>query len=120
MTVANEPAQRLRWWLAGLAAGVAAGVAPWVLGVIGLVLLVLLLGWATLARPRGVVLSGLLIGVGATWLILWGRAVQGCSGANTPSEGCVGPDLSGWSAIPIALLAVGGLLAVATSLRRPS
>lgn len=119
MTAADEGLHRLRWWLVGLAAGVAVALVPLALGVIGFALLIIVLVWPSLARPRGVVLSGLLIGVGATWLLLWARVAQGCSGANNPSEGCVGPDLSGWSLLPIALLAAGGLLAVVTSLRRP-
>lgn len=116
--VTDQSAQRLRWWFAGLAAGVASGLVPLALGFAGLALMIIVLLWAAVARPRGVVLSGFVTGVGATWLILWGRAMQGCSRANTPSEGCVGPDLSGWSILPLALLVLGGLLAVATSRQR--
>ena len=117
MTVSRESAPRLRWWLAGLGVGIAAGLTPLVVVVLGLAIALLGLVWAALARPRGVVLSGYLAGLGATWLILWGRLMQHCSGPNTPSQGCVGPDLSGWSVLPIAILVVAGLLAVATSRR---
>lgn len=106
-------------WLTGLAVGVVSGLLPLVLGAIGILLAVSGLGWAVFARPRGVPLSGFLAGLGATWLIVWARAIQACGGANTATDGCVGPDLSGWSIVPIVVLALAGLIAVATSLRRP-
>ena len=68
-------------------------------------------------EPRTVSLSGFLAGLGATWLVVWGRAIQVCAGPNTPTDGCVGPDLSGWSAVPIGILVIAGFLAIA-SLRR--
>jgi hypothetical protein len=89
-----------------------------VVGVVGLFLALPGLGWAVFARPRGVPLSGFLAGVGGTWLVVWGRAIQACGGANTATDGCVGPDLSDWSIVPIAVLALAGLIAVVTSLRR--
>ena len=105
-------------WLTGLAVGVVSGLLPLVLGVIGIFLALPGLGWAVVARPRGVPLSGFLAGLGGTWLVVWGRAIQACVGANTATDGCVGPDLSGLSIVPIVILALAGLIAVATSLRR--
>jgi hypothetical protein len=109
---------QLTWWLAGLAAGVAAGLVPLALGFVGIFITGLVLVWAALARPRGVVLSGVLAGVGATWLILFSRAALGCAEANAATEGCVGPDLSSWSFLPIAFLILAGILALVTGLRR--
>jgi hypothetical protein len=118
MGVDTGSRSQLTWWLVGLAAGVAAGLVPLVLGFVGIVMTGLVLVWAALARPRGVVLSGVFTGVGATWLILSSRASLGCSGANTSTEGCVGPDISSWQYLPIAFLILAGILALVTGLRR--
>ena len=116
-TTARRPALLVRW-LTGLAVGGVSGLLPLVIGVVGVLLALPGLGWALVTRPRGVALSGFLAGLGATWLIVWGRAMQACGGANTASDGCVGPDLSGVSIGPIVLLVLAGLIAVATGLRR--
>jgi hypothetical protein len=68
-------------------------------------------------EPRTVSLSGFLAGLGATWLVSWSRAIQACAGPNTPTDGCVGPDLSGWSAVPIGILVIAGFLAIASHRR---
>ncbi len=106
------------WWLAGLAAGVAAALLPLAIGFLGIAITGLTLAWAAITRPRLVVLSGVCAGIGATWLALSSRASLGCSGANTATEGCVGPDLSGWWLVPIAFLILAGVLALMTALRR--
>jgi hypothetical protein len=49
--------------------------------------------------------------------VVWVRAGQAC-GPNTATEGCVGPDLSGWFVVPIVILVVGGLIGVATAKQR--
>jgi hypothetical protein len=90
---------------------------PLLIGTLGLALLVAGLLGAAMARPRGVMLSGFLAGVGATWLVLWGRASQACPAVNTPSEGCVAPDLSALVMLPIALLVIAGALALVTGQR---
>lgn len=103
-------------WLSAFAVGVLSGLLPLVLGVLGLLLAVPALVLIAAIVPRTVSLSGFLAGLGATWLVVWGRAIQAC-GPNTPTDGCVGPDLSSWSAVPIVILVIAGLLATA-SLRR--
>lgn len=118
MSMDTRGRSHLTWWLAGLAAGVAAGLVPLILGFVGFVVIGLVAVVAALMQPRGVVLSGVLAGVGATWLILLSRASLGCSGTNTQTEGCVGPDLSSWLLLPIALLVLAGVLALVTGLRR--
>jgi hypothetical protein len=90
---------------------------PLLIGTLGLALLVAGLLGAAMARPRGVVLSGFLAGVGATWLVLWGRASQACPAVNTPSEGCVAPDLSALVMVPIGLLVIAGVLGLVTGQR---
>lgn len=104
-------------WLGAFAVGVLSGLLPLVLGVIGVILAIPILVLSAAVVPRTVSLSGFLAGLGGTWLVVWGRAIQACAGPNTPTDGCVGPDLSGWSVVPIAILAIAGLLAIA-SLRR--
>jgi hypothetical protein len=116
-TTAPQTPVLLRW-LTGLAVGIASGLLPLVLGVFGILLALPGLGWAGFARPRGIPLSGFLAGLGGTWLVVWGRAIQACGGANTATDGCVGPDLSGWSIVPIAVLVLAGLIAAVTGLRR--
>lgn len=108
----------LMWWLAGLAAGVAAGLVPLVIGFLGILVMGLVLVWAAISHPRFVVLSGVFAGIGATWLVLTSKATLGCSGANTATEGCVGPDLSGWAFLPIAFLVIAGALALLAAMRR--
>lgn len=101
-------------WSAGLALGVVSGLLPLILGTLGVVLAVPGLVWSLANHPRGVALSGFLVGLGATWLVVWARASQAC-GFSTATDGCVGPDLSGWSIVPIAILVAGGLIGVATA-----
>ena len=112
-----QPKAMLVRWLSAFAVGVLSGLLPLVLGVLGILLAVPVLVLSAVIVPRTVSLSGFLAGLGATWLVVWGRAIQACAGPNTPTEGCVGPDLSAWSAVPIVILVIAGLLAVA-SLRR--
>ena len=99
-------------WMTGLAVGAVSGLAPLALGGLGIFLALPGLGWATSRKPMPVALSGFLAGLGATWLVVWGRAIESCAGANTPSDGCAGPDLSGLSVVPIVVLCVAGLLAL--------
>lgn len=101
-------------WTAGLAVGVVSGLLPLALGTIGLLLAVPGLVWSLADRPRGVAVSGLLAGLGGTWLLVWARASQAC-GVSTATQGCVGPDVNGLILVPIGLLIVGGLLGMATA-----
>ncbi len=120
LTVAAGLARRrmLVRWSTGLAVGVVSGLLPLAIGTLGLALALPGAIWSLVARPRGVALSGFMAGLGGTWLIVWARAMQSCVGVNTPTDGCVGPDLSGWLIVPIAILAAAGAIAVVTSLRR--
>lgn len=113
-SVANVGRTLLVQWSAGLALGVVSGLLPLVLGTIGLGLALPGLVWSLLAGPRGVAASGFMVGLGSTWLIVWARASQACV-MSTASEGCSGPDLTGWSVVPIAILVVGGLIGVASA-----
>ncbi len=109
--------EALTHWFLGLLVGGIAGIAPLALGTLGLVLTVPVVLWALVDRPRAVALGGALVGVGVTWFVVWGRAIQSCAGPNTATDGCVGPDLSGLIAVPIVLLAVGGLISFVTAMR---
>ena len=101
-----------------MAAGVAAGLVPLAIGFLGVLVMGLVLVWAAIAHPRFVVLSGVFAGIGATWLVLASRATFRCSGANTATEGCVGPDLSGWWMLPFVFLVLASALALVAALRR--
>lgn len=108
------------WWVAGLLLGVIVAFVPLAQVALGLVIVILAAIWAALRRPRGVVLSGFLAGLGATWAVLLANATLSCSGS-TATEGCVGPDLSGWTVVPATLLVAGlalGLVTVSPLLRR--
>jgi hypothetical protein len=104
-------------WFLGLLVGGLAGLAPLGLGTLGLLLAIPVVLWTLTDRPRGVALGGALVGVGVAWFVGWGRAMQACVGPNTATDGCVGPDLSGLQAVPIVLLAVGGLISFVTAMR---
>jgi hypothetical protein len=95
------------------------GMAPIALGTIGLALAVPVVLWSLVDRPRGAALGGTLVGIGATWFVVWGRALQSCTGPNTATDGCVGPDLAGLSFAPILVLAIGGLISFASAMRLP-
>jgi hypothetical protein len=118
-TQSRSPRVSLAHWIAGLLAGAIAGIAPLALGTLGLALAIPVVLWAIVDRPRGVALAGALVGVGAAWLVMWARATQWCAGPNTASEGCVGPDLGATIAVPVIVLAAGGLLSFATAMRLP-
>lgn len=111
--------QALTRWFRGLLIGGIAGMAPLALGTVGLMLAIAVVLWALVDRPRGVALGGALVGVGVAWFAVWGRAIQSCAGPDTATDGCVGPDLSGLIAIPILVLAVGGLISLLTAMRLP-
>ena len=111
--------ETLTRWFRGLRIGGIAGIAPLALGTLGLMLAIAVVLWALVDRPRAVALGGALVGVGAAWFVVWGRAIQSCAGTNTATDGCVGPDLRGLIAIPILVLAVGGLISFLTAMRLP-
>jgi hypothetical protein len=106
-------------WFLGLLVGGIVGMAPLALGTIGVALAIPVVLWSLVDRPRGVALGSALVGIGATWFVVWGRALQWCTGPNTATDGCVGPDLAGLSVVPIVMLAVGGLISFATAMRLP-
>ena len=118
MAGADSPRLLLTRWALGFAVGVVSGLVPLLLGTLGLALALPGAIACLAARPRGVPLSGFLTGLGATWLVVWARATQMCVGVNAATDGCEGPDLAGWSVVPIAILVAGGALAVVTALRR--
>lgn len=106
-------------WFLGLLVGGIVGFAPIALGTIGLALVVPVVLWSLMDRPRGAALGGALVGVGATWFVVWGRALQSCAGPNTATDGCVGPDLAGLSVVPIVVLAIAGVISFASAMRLP-
>jgi hypothetical protein len=104
-------------WLLGLLGGGIAGIAPLVLGTLGVFLAIPVVAWALVDRPRGVALGSALVGIGATWFVVWARAVQQCVSPGTPSDGCVAPDLTGLLVVPIVVLVAGGLVSFVTAMR---
>jgi hypothetical protein len=109
--------EALTHWFLGLLVGGIAGIAPLALGTLGLVLALPVVLWASVDRPRGVALGGALVGVGAAWFVVWGRAILSCAGPDTATDGCVGQDLSGLIAVPILVLVIGGLTSFVTGMR---
>jgi hypothetical protein len=107
----------LTHWSLGLVVGGVVGIAPLALGTLGLLLAIGVIPWALADRPRGVALGGALVGAGGAWFVVWGHAIQLCPGPNTATDGCVGADLSGLIAVPILVLAVGGLISSLTAMR---
>lgn len=107
--------EALARWFVGLLIGGIAGTAPLVLGTVGLLLAAPVVLWALIDRPRGVVLGGTLVGVGAAWSLVWGRAVRECVSPGSATDGCVGPDVGGLIAVPIIVLACGGLVSLAAA-----
>jgi hypothetical protein len=97
--------RRRRWWI-GLVTGVAGGAGTLLAGSIGGVLGIVAILLAVAETPRGGAVGGVLVGLGAAWLVLFGRAVVGCR------EDCVAPDLAPWLAIAVVLLALGIVVSV--------
>jgi len=105
-------------WFLGLLVGGVVGLAPLVIGTVGIALAIPTVLWALLDRPRGSALGSWLVGVGVAWFVVWARVVQSCVGPNTPDQGCVGPDPGWFLAVPVILLAAGGLISFLTALRQ--
>ena len=65
----------------------------------------------TLVRPRPFGAAGVLLGIGATWVILFTGAMARCD----PSS-CQNPDLGPWFAAAFALI-IGGAVTLARAIR---
>ncbi len=114
-------------WLAGLVIGVCGGVLVLIFPTVGLVLVGLGAVVVLRARRRRAGGSGLLIGIGATIIVLLTRAQLECEAFDAaPYQSCSGPDLTPIFVVSGALVALGLVLAAAgpindrTGRREPS
>jgi hypothetical protein len=110
-------------WLAFALLGALATVVLLEFPIAGLVLLILALGGIALRPPRGAALTGLILGMGATWTLLMVRVKVSCEAFNAVAgQGCEAPGIGGWILVGLGMLAVGVLatIAVVASGRRGS
>jgi hypothetical protein len=98
-------------WLAGLLVGVVGGLVFFLFPPFGIGVLVI---FGLLAAGRGnrsFGLSGLLIGVGGSWVGLLVAANARCAQFNeVPNQECVAPDLTAWFVIGGCFLVLGAVL----------
>ena len=98
--------------------GVAAGLLFWLFPLGAALALVGFVVVAASQRAIGSGLSGVLVGVGATWLIVLAQSVVRCSQFDAmPGSECGQPDLTAWFIAGLAMVVVGATLA-AVGLRR--
>jgi hypothetical protein len=90
--------------------GLALGLMVLVAGIFSLVPLGLALFWALTTRGRRSSVGGLLVGIGASWLVL--IAIQQSRCASTATSSCSGPDLTPYILLGVAALVVGFALAI--------
>ena len=103
---------RRRDWFAGLAVGVAGGFLFWLFPLAATLVLVGFVVVAAWQRAFAIGLSGVLVGAGATCLIVLGQSVLRCAQFDAlPGSDCVQPDLTGWFIAGLAMLVVGATLA---------
>jgi hypothetical protein len=90
-------------WLAGAVLGVPVGVLILEGGLVGL--LFLAVSGILLARSgrRFAGVGGLLVGLGATWIVLFGRVALTCSA----DAGCTAPSIDRYVAVSMAIAAAG-------------
>jgi hypothetical protein len=101
-------------WLAGLVIGVGGGFLVLIFPTLGLVLVGLGVVGVLRARRRRAGGSGLLIGIGATIIVLLTRAQLECEAVDAaPNQGCNGPDLTPFFVVSGVLVALGLVLAAA-------
>jgi hypothetical protein len=101
-----------RAWAIGCVAGAAVGIPSLGLAVIGVVLVSALIGGAALARPRLASLGGVLVGIGAAWTLVLGRATAACA-----EDACEGPDLTPVLVLAAAFFVAGLGLSIAAAAR---
>lgn len=98
-------------FLAGVVLGAVMGVALLFAGTLTLLPGLVVWTWLAAKRPRFVGASGGLLGFGASWLLVFGRAAYRC----TTDATCTQPDLRPWLGLGAALLVAGlalGLIAL--------
>jgi cytochrome bd-type quinol oxidase subunit 2 len=99
-------------WLAGLVAGTSSGFLVSIIPTLGVVLLMLSTIGVLHARTRDAGASGLLVGLGATIVVLLIRAQLACEAFDAvPTQGCQSPDVMLFLALGAGLAAAGVLIA---------
>ena len=108
-------------WIAGLAVGAAGGFLALELPILGWGIVVAFAVIAAVRGPRLPAEAGLLLGLGASWILLLGRGMLECDAFNkVPGQGCIQPDLEPWligGGTMLALGVAGTVLAVGRARR---
>ena len=102
-------------WLAGAALGALGGFLILAGGVIGLAFLAVAALVLLRERAGAFGLAGLMTGVGAMWVAVFGRVKLACS----PAAQCQAPTIDGWLLFGVAVLVLALALTV-VALRRPA
>ena len=119
MAPARREPQRFSNWLAGLTVGAAGGFMLGIWPSLGAIVVAAFLGGVVRTTARAAAMGGLLIGLPSLWLALVGQATLTCQQFNSvPGQGCVAPDLRGWTLVTVCLLVVGVIL-TASAVRAP-
>lgn len=107
-------------WAIGFGLGAIATVGLLELGFLGLGFVALAAGLIAWKGPRLMGLSGLLVGLGAVLLLLFGRVLVSCASENASAPGsCDAGDIGFWVAVAAGMAALG-VAATAVAIRRPA
>ena len=80
------------------------GAGTLIAGFLGGLLALVAIGLAVAEAPRAAAIGGVLIGLGGTWLVLFGRVAVTCQ------ADCVAPDLRPWLGVAGVLTGLGGIV----------
>jgi hypothetical protein len=95
-------------WIAGLAVGAAGGFLALELPILGWEVVVAFAVIAGVRGPRLPAEAGLLLGLGASWVLVLGRGMLDCRAFNeVPGQECIQPDLGPWLIAGGTMLALG-------------
>ena len=90
-------------WIAGLVVGAAGGFLALEFPTLGWLILVLFAILAVISGPRAAAIGGLGTGIGAGWLVLFGRVAVTCH----EEPGCQAQGIETWVAVGAGTLAIG-------------
>jgi hypothetical protein len=108
-------ATALGHWLGGFGLGLLVGALGLLVPTLGLVLAIAAGVLFLRARPRLWATAGLLIGAGASWIVLFWRAMSSCRHIETPtySADCRPPDIGPYLDVANGLLVAGTVILLA-------
>lgn len=109
-------AGRRQSWLVGAALAVPASVLLLEFPIFGLVLLVVVAGLIARTGHAAAGVAGLVVGLGGTWFLLFGRVALAC-GEPTTNGGCEAPSIGAAVLASLAILAAGGVASALIAVR---